>query len=285
MKKIWIIMTVLVLCLAGKSWAQFEGELNMNVKHINGEFQETTNMVIYVKDQLMAFDAKEQNGKARGMFIYRGDKKVFWMVNEEEKTYLEVPLDEKGGQPKMHDKKKSPERNKPDIRRTERRQTILGYPCEEIIVKENDETVELWGTEKLGHVIEGFVKAFGELRMQAQENTGEMWEDELLRMKLFPLKEKRKRNDKVIEIDEVTKIESKKLSSSLFEPPAGFKKQSFSVEMNTMMKEMQKNGDSTQPMNKDDLEKMIKELQEKMKQKNEDSTDDDDENNNHMKRP
>ena len=101
--------------------------------------------------------------------------------------------------------------------------------------------------------------------MESKESMGQ-W-GELADMKIFPLKVTTSREGTVTEIQEVTKIESKTLAASTFEPPADYKKQSIDLDFQKMMEGMKSRdqGNQGEPGQNVDVEKMMKEMQEKMK--------------------
>jgi hypothetical protein len=104
------------------------------------------------------------------------------------------------------------------------------------------------------------------------------WEGELARMKVFPLKIVTTENADTSESQEVTKIDPKTLEASVFEPPGGYKKQTLGAGMGKMMEQLQElqsrragAGDSS--LNKEDLEKMMKEMQKQYEQGQKDQDD------------
>ncbi len=113
------------------------------------------------------------------------------------------------------------------------------------------------------------VRSFGNIGGEGQE-AGDIWDDELAKLKLFPLKIVSKEKGKVHLTQEVTSIEPKTLGAGVFEVPKGYRKQTLELDMEKLMKEMEqmKKKDSTGVPGKDDpganmeLEKMMKQLKE-----------------------
>lgn len=266
-------LIVLVLAVRTVSFAQFEGEIHMKSTLVEDTNSVTTNIVISVKEKLMAFSVTGEKENEKGMFIYRGDKNLFWIVSEKEKTYLEMPINEPSHK---SPKEKSTEKNKANLRRTGKKQSILGYACEEVLVNDEDQEVQIWGTHQLEHVIEGFSRTFGQMRPSSEGAGAHRWEEALIDLKLFPLKEVKKRKGVVVESDEVTGVEAKKVDAARFEAPAGYEKKTFSNDMSPMMKMMQQMGKGKAgTMSREEMEKMMKEYQEQMKNMQADSADND----------
>src|ERR1041385_2600465 len=257
----------MIFCFVAMSAAQFEGEISMKLTENSEGTSHETLLNMSVKNDMMtsSFAGTDKEEKT-GRVIFRGDKKVMWVVSDDDKTYIEMLLNERKGSKtcKYHEKKKT----KPNMRKTGNAQTILGYPCEEWILENEDEgeVSNVWATTKLGNIYEGIAKSFkGIGGMESKESMGQ-W-GELADMKIFPLKVTTSREGTVTEIQEVTKIESKTLATSTFEPPADYKKQSIDLDLKKMMEGMKgrDQGNQGEPGQNVDVEKMMKEMQEKMK--------------------
>ena len=226
MKKVSILLA-LALCIGPSAMlAQFEGTIDMKMVSQRDDKQAEMLYTMYVKKDMLAADVKGQDeSMGGGRFIFRGDKKVFWIINDQEKNYLEMSFKEDQrdtgkGEMKKHKKEKI------NIHPTGKTQTILGYACEEWEMKEGDEVKSVWGTKKLGNVYEGIAKSFDQLGKRGSKEDEDEWV-QLAHMDIFPLKIVSAENGKVQETQEVTKIESKALPASMFEPPSGYKKHSF----------------------------------------------------------
>jgi len=245
MKKIAVAMLALLLCPMFSALAQFEGLVDMKITSFSKGKPEEMQMSMSVKKDLMAMDIKGK-GDEGGRMIIRADKKVMWMVRDQEKMYLEFPLKEnsvKSG--------KAAAQGKSNAKKTGKTQTILGYECEEWVTEDGDAVTSMWVTSKLGNLLEGFTQAMGKLSGMgggaAAEPSG--WKGEMAKMKMFPLKTETTKNGKPAESMEVTKVEQKTLPQSTFEAPSGYRKQSLDFDMNKMMEQMQK-----QMQNKKDKE-------------------------------
>jgi hypothetical protein len=150
--------------------------------------------------------------------IYRTDLHVIWMVNDEEKTYFEVSQTQQGEEsPGI-----VPPDERPVIRKTGRSRKILGYACEQFLVKHSGAQTEIWGTKRLAGLATALAAALG----QEQTVDGGSWTDVLTKRGVFPLLASTRIEGKIVESQEVTRIERLTLPPELFALPAGYKKQS-----------------------------------------------------------
>ena len=215
--------------------SQYEGVLEMKVSMAEGDSIHSSTYRLHVQKGKLAatLSAGSGGGAGGGAFIFRGDRKLLWIVNDDQKSYLEVSMkdvDTSSGKAAPADESK--------LERTGKRKTILGYACDEFVVQGETEQIQLWATSKLGNVYEGLLKSLGELgSAQMKDQAG--WEAQLSAMKLFPLELVTSRNGVLYQTQEVTKIETKKLPSTMFEPPRGYKKESLDLNMEKLMKQMQ----------------------------------------------
>lgn len=274
MKKSMLIACLFLL--TGITQAQFEGQLDMKVTHGSGESGREMSVSMLIKNGMLLISAKgSEHQEMGGDIIFRPDKNVLWIVNPKEKSYLEiVPDKEMMKNSTMHKKE---ERGHSTLRKTGKSAKIAGYACDEWVSKEDEEETTILGTTKLGNVYEGFRKAFSQWGGQQLEQSSEGWQRELIEKHIFPMKTVTKEGEEITETQEVTNVAERSLASSLFEPPAGYKKQALEFDMNKMMKGL-KNG-NMRSMNKEELEKMMKQLKKNMQDVDEssDSTDAEDE--------
>ena len=272
MKNVIFLLSMLSL-LSGISFAQFEGAIDMKVSMIENGKSHDAIYTMLVKNNLMATSIKSDSSEGgHGKFIFRGDKQALWVVDEAEKSYLEISLKDEN---KSNTKKvlviTKPQKAKQKIKNTGKKETILGYTCDELVIEDNDEVTHIWGTSKLGNVYHEMLKSFGEVGGQEAAKGKKGWEDELVDMKLFPLKIISMKDGKVEQTQEVTRIEKKTIPASTFEVPKDYKKQSIDFDMEKMMKEMQEQNknekeiDENNPGKNEDYEKMMKQMQEMIK--------------------
>jgi hypothetical protein len=257
----FIILTCFLLTgMIQISFAQFEGVIDMKVTMMEDGKPQVMEYSMMVKKDLIASQIKSVSGsEGGGKFIFRGDKKLLWIVNDAEKNYLEISLNDA-------DKKKAnnqEDKNKSKVTKTGKTEKILGYLCDEVIVEEGKEVTHIWGTSKLGNFYQDLMKSFGSMAGDSDPKQKGGWETELEALKLFPLKIISKENGSVTQTQEVTKIESKTVSSKIFDLPAGYEKIPMGLDMQEMMREPDKDDPGVNP----DMEKMMKQLQEMQEEK------------------
>lgn len=237
-KRVFYTVFLLSWCVSF-THAQFEGTIEMKMTMSdNGKTHEML-YDISLKDNMTAMisKAKDKDMMTPGKMIYRGDKQVMWMINDEEKSFLEISFKDKEG---MDDEEgKEMMKDQPKIRKTGKTQTILGYSCDEWIAEDDNEVTNIWGTSKLGNIYESFTKSFSGMSGGKARKKSKGWEDEMFSNKVFPLKVVVSEKGKVKHSQEVTKIESKKISASMFDVPKNYEKQSLDFDMQKMMKDAQ----------------------------------------------
>ena len=197
--------------------AQFEGI----VESKNLTVDETDRVQEYVMTICIGSGMMRVHNSAIGTtppstMIYRNDKGVFWVLNEQDKTYIEVlqnPEEEKAPAAPVDGKEK-----KPVLKKSGRKKKILGYLCEQYMVRRPGESTEIWGTKALP----GLVRAMATVTGGPQAEAGESWSDELTKMGVYPLAARTKVEGKTVESQEVTRIERRALSKDLFELPQGY---------------------------------------------------------------
>lgn len=230
MKKIYFVLTICVMFSVTFTHAQFEGILSMKITSYDNEKAEEMKYTVSMKKNLLAFELKG-NEEISGKFIIRGDKKVMWVLNDEDKTYLEFPLKEDD----TDQIEAKPQKLKANGRKTGKKQTILGYQCDEWVIEDGEEITTIWGTSKLGNLYQELVKTIGKTVKTSGEDSKKKWEHIIENMNLFPLKVEVHKRGKITEMQEVTKIEKKLLPERTFAVPSGYQKQSFDFDIDEMM--------------------------------------------------
>ena len=263
--KIFFLSLLLVVAIVGNLRAQqFEGALSIKATNYEDSVPRIATYSILLKGNLVT--AKIEDGSAEshgGTFIFRGDKKVMWVIDDEKKQFLEISS-EKGMELGAAAGRHAPSQKKVKLTRTGKKQTLLGYPCDELVANDSNEVTRIWGTSKLGDVFDGISKAFGEIGGKGGKGN-EGWQGELVRRKIFPLKIEVKQDGITTGVQEVTRIEPRSVPASTFDPPTGYTKQSLDDQLEQVTKMMQ---EQMKKMGKDssgesiDLEKMMKQMQE-----------------------
>ncbi|MEW6510157.1 MAG: DUF4412 domain-containing protein [Bacteroidota bacterium] len=212
--------TILLVLACGTLHAQFEGVVeSRNLTIDETGLQQEFTMTMYVKDAMARVSNSAIGSSPPVTMIYRQDLNVIWMINDEERSYYEVSrADEPAdyGVPGNGDEKAV-------IRKTKRTRKILGYSCEQFLVRRSDAETEIWGSRKLAGLARSLARALGQERTGQQEAA---WNDELTRMGVFPLAATTRIGGQVVEMQEVTRIEPRSLSDDLFSLPEGYRKQS-----------------------------------------------------------
>jgi hypothetical protein len=105
-----------------------------------------------------------------------------------------------------------------DIRKTGKKETILGYPCEQILITQGQAEAEMWVTKGLGRFSSAtFNGSSGSLAMKKIEN-------ELISQGYFPLRMVATQAGQGEMRMEATSVSRKSLSKDLFVVPAGYTK-------------------------------------------------------------
>jgi hypothetical protein len=266
------IVVFCVMLTTSIAFAQFEGQIDMKMTRGSGDDKRETQLSMFIKQGMLSFSvAGKESEEMGGNIIFRSDKNLLWIVNDKAKTYMEIVPDKEMVKSKKENKKE--QHGHSALRKTGKSVTIAGYSCDEWVAEDEEEVTTIAGTTKLGNVYEGFRKAFAQWGGQNFEKETEGWQRELIEKQVFPMKTVTKGRNEITEAQEVTKVEKRSLSTSLFELPPGFKKQSLDLDMGKMMKGL-KSGNG-RAMSKDDLEKLMKQLKGSMKdtEEKEDSTD------------
>jgi hypothetical protein len=262
----FVRLFALLVVFVCSAMSQFEGVMEMKTTSSHGEgAMRTAQFSLFIKGNRLVADVKEAAGvRQPGKMIFRGDKMVMWVVDDARKSYMEIDM--KDAEPEgesANDEKASGSK----IHKTGKSMPILGYVCDEWVVNDGDEQISIWGTSNLGMMYEDLYKAFGQMKRRGPGHAaGGGWEGDLARTKVFPLKIVRSRDGAVTETQEMTRIEAKSLPASQFEVPAGYAKQDMGGGMQEMMNKLQKKGiPNGGEVNKEELEKMLKDLQKSLK--------------------
>jgi len=214
--KIRVPSVALALLLAtSQAPAQFEGIVeskNLTVDETDSPQQFT--MTIWMGKGVMRVHNTAIGSTPPSTIIYRNDKGITWILNEEDRTYIEV-LQNGDGTGEMPG---AGETGKQVLTKTGRTKKILGYRCEQFILRRTGEETEIWGTKQLSGLLRTLTSV-------TQSEEGESWTDELTKIEVFPLRARTRVDGQVVESQEVTKIEMRKLPEDLFNLPAGYRRE------------------------------------------------------------
>ena len=198
---------------------QFEGIIQSRNRSVDygGETQEYE-MTIWVKKAQVKVTVPQIGATPGSTVIYRTDSRVSWILNDQDRTYFEVALAPRQGmQQPTPSEPASPD--KPAVTRTNKTRKILGYVCEQVMIQKGETETEIWGTKGLGDLTQMLNQS-----LQAESAGGEEG-DLIAKMGLYPLQSVTRYEGRILESQEVTKIERKSLSNDLFRIPEGYKKQ------------------------------------------------------------
>ncbi|HUI66250.1 MAG TPA: DUF4412 domain-containing protein [Bacteroidota bacterium] len=210
-----IRLLVCLVALCGTARAQFEGFVETrNTTTDETGVQQQYVMTMWVKNSMARITSSATGSSPATTMIYRSDKKIIWMLNDDDKTYFEITQDKNPDQ-------SSPQPDKPVVRLTHKTRKILGYPCEQVLISQSDLQTEIWATKSLGGLSTALARGLG----QEQSGAEGGWNDELTKMGLFPLLVSTRSDGKIVESQEIVKIEKKSLSEDLFLLPSNYTRQ------------------------------------------------------------
>ncbi len=241
MTRVLVILLGWTISFLAPAVAQFEGAIDMKVTAPDGDSMRVVSYSMLINgDKMMSEIMSREDTTKRGRFIFRGDRKLLWIINDDEKSYLEINLGDVQGAAAPRDTAgKDTARPAPRLKKTGAGESILGYQCEEYVVEEGSRVTHIWGTQALGNVYRGLSSSMGEMGGQDAGSTQKGWEDELAAMTLFPLRISTTQNGTMEESQEVTRIHAETVPASAFEPPAAYTKQSMQLDLEKILKEMQ----------------------------------------------
>ena len=172
-----------------------------------------------VKKDMVKIQTSSVGSTPASTMIYRSDKHLVWMLNDDDKRFFEIPRESSVERIQTPPQEEKSTRDKPVG--TGRVKKILGYSCSEIVIKRPGEETTIWATKSLGNLFRAISRALGE----EPTETANDWTDALTKMGFFPLVSSTKIDGVVVESQEVTKIEKKVLSEDMFGLPPGYQKQ------------------------------------------------------------
>lgn len=205
-------------CAVTISLAQFEGIVETRNLTTDEEGKpQQFKITMWIKSDRVRVQTTAFGSSPASTMIYRSDRKVTWMLNEDERTYFEI-LRKTQPSPEHPSSGGGPH---PSISRTGKTRKILGYPCEQVLVKREDEETEIWGTKALPLLGATIRKVLGEPETGAPGG----WQEELDALGFFALSASTRIEGAQVEQQETTKIEKREVASGLFELPARYRKQ------------------------------------------------------------
>ena len=214
--RLFAVGSLLTATLAHAAGA-FEGKVSLAITAGKGKPQ----MLDYsIKDNSIRIDMTTEGQTIASIMDLK--KMEMLMLMPSEKMYMVMPIKDT-----VEKAAKKVEAKEPDIEKTGRTETILGYKCEEYVTKDKKNTTEIWIAEGLGTFMGmgnnsggGMGGMFG-----GKKKAAESWEEKFKGKPGFPLRvvSRDAKNKETFRM-EATKIEPGSLPASLFQPPAGWQK-------------------------------------------------------------
>lgn len=212
----------------GVARADFEGVVDYHITMGDNKQMDTEYLI---KGKKFRVNMTE-NGHEMSTIMDLGSKKVITLMHKQ-KMYMVHNMDKAMAEASKH---------KPEgkFSKVSGSKTILGYSCDHYVYEGKNGKTDFWGAKGLG----AFMGMGG-------QGKAEDWISAIKGKGLFPLElDTTGQNDKTMTM-KATKVEKKSLGSSLFEPPAGYKKMDM-PDMGGMMG----GGDGKQPSKEEIMNKM-----------------------------
>jgi hypothetical protein len=208
--RICLLLTCVFLFSVTLTIAQhrFEGKVTFKVDD-DGKEQL---MSYHVKDAKFRIEQSTGKGAGQGAMIYDSQRKMATILMNEQKMYMEMPMNESQNIP--HADSEEPEY----FTKTGESMDILGYPCDKFEFKDKDKKGVAWMTKNLG----SFLFMNNPKDMQSSKS---QWQQEIMGAGYFPLLVKEEDSSGELKtIFQVTELLAMKLDDNLFVPTPGFSK-------------------------------------------------------------
>jgi hypothetical protein len=171
-------------------------------------------MTLRVKGEMVRTEISAFGSNPANVLIHRRDLGLVWVLDEARQTFFEMRVDRQGEGEELRGSGDS------HIQRTGKTKKILGYHCEQLLLRSGDVQTEYWGTKKLTSLASTIARVFG-----SGESAGGV-SDALAALGYFPMIARTRFEGRVIEYTEVTKITRCTVEDSLFTVPADYRKES-----------------------------------------------------------
>jgi hypothetical protein len=220
MKNLILVFVCCLLLSPLQLTAQFEGVVeskNLTTDETGLDLQYV--MTMWVKGEMVKIVIPPMGQNPGTTMIYRRDRKMMWTLDEKDKTYFEVMLSDESGGGQGKALQGDDASAAPKI--TGKKKTILGYSCDQLILRNGETETEFWGTKKLPALLKTVTRVFSGM----SSDQGGLVDDEITKMGYFPLVARTRLQGKVVESSEVTRIDARPLGPELFDIPSGYRKQ------------------------------------------------------------
>jgi hypothetical protein len=211
----FLTVGLLLTASLGHAASSFEGKVTLAITAEKGR---TMNMDYSIKGQKLRTDMSADGHQMSSIMDL--NKLEMLMLMPEQKMYMVMPIKKP-----VEEAVKKSEAHTADIEVTGKTDTILGYKCDQILVKDKGTVTEVWVAEGLG-VFMGLNQGGGGGPFGGRKSANAAkWEEALKGKGGFPLRVvSRDAKDRQTFKMEATKIEPGSLPDSLFAPPAGYQK-------------------------------------------------------------
>ena len=213
-----VSLGVLVLA-AGLCAKDFEGKIRFKMTGLghaarNADGESAMFMNYFIKAGLIRMETEIQPGKV-GCMIIDSAKREMTMLMPEQKMYMVMKTPE----PRKTEGQAAPAQDA-EIVRTGKTETILGYKCEQVIVKSKDGETETWSAEGLGTF-----HAMSRGGPMGRPAPASAWEKALADKGFFPLRvvHHDKSGKETMRMEAVS-IDQQSVPDEMFVPPADYQK-------------------------------------------------------------
>lgn len=201
-----VIITILSAFLV-QAQDKFEGKVVFEA-YDSGQSQKINYLV---KDKKFKIESPETGQMGNGSMIYDAEKNVMYIIMNEQKMYMEMPVD-------ISEEMTNKETDKMEyFTKTGETKDISGYTCEKFIFKDENGEGAAWMTKELGSFM-----MFGD--PEKMENASG-WQKEIMGAGYFPmLVESMNSAGEFVPVFKVLELVPMNLDKDMFEIPAGFTK-------------------------------------------------------------
>ena len=206
--KIILALSFFLFFISSLSSAQdkFQGKVTFEVT----EGSQNQKLSYFVKGNKFLIEPADGKALGQGSMIYDGDKKTMIVIMNEQKMYMEMPIDP------MNEMSKGETSGDDYFIKTGNSQDVLGYSCDEFEFKEEENKGLALMTKELG--------AF--LFMEDPEGgENSQWQKEIMSEGYFPMLVKQENSSGELEtVFKVVDLKKMNLEDKMFSAPPGYTK-------------------------------------------------------------
>ena len=207
------------LVFSTSALAQFEGVIESRNLTTDDEGKPQKFIItMWIKNDRMRVETGPIGTTPATTMIYRADRKMVWMLNEEEHSFFEILQNGGGALQDTGTRSSQPDES---LVKTGKKKKILGYPCDLFIMKSGDQVTEIWGTRALPALMATTTSVLG----GESEEDVPSWNNELRRLGMYTLSARTTVSGKLVEAQDISRIEQRTVDEEKFELPEGYKKQ------------------------------------------------------------